>query len=345
MSYHPSHAAFIDRLQPAPVGGGFAMDGWWVWCGSAIRGEDGRYHLFASRWPRKLPFAVGYPLRSEIVRAVADKPEGPYTFAEVVLPARGEAFWDGRMTHNPTIHFWRGTYYLFYIGATYAGPTPADHDPLDKPEDKIRRGRSWFNIRIGIATAPRPEGPWTRFDKPAFDVRPEGWDRFIVTNPAPCIRDDGKTLLIYRTPGAIHALLGAAGADHPLGPYKRLSLQPVFEFHPTEAKFVEDPYVWWNGDRYEMIAKDLSGNLTGEYHSGVHATSRDGLDWRVSDPPKAYSRNILWSDGTRTTQGSFERPQLLFHDGRPTHLFAATADGPGGFDRATRTWNMVVPIG
>ena len=27
------------------------MDGYWVWDGSTIRGEDGRYHLFASRWP------------------------------------------------------------------------------------------------------------------------------------------------------------------------------------------------------------------------------------------------------------------------------------------------------
>ena len=29
---------------------------------------------------------------------------------------------------------------------------------------------------------------------------------------------------------------------------------------------------------------------------------------------------------------------------QPTHLFCATADGPGGFRNATRTWNMALPL-
>ncbi|HEX2999390.1 MAG TPA: glycosyl hydrolase family 43, partial [Armatimonadota bacterium] len=87
--------SFQERILPAPVGGGFAQAEYWVWCGSAIHGEDGRYHLFASRWPRALPFFAGYQTHSEIVRAVSDTPEGPYHFAEVVLPARGAEFWDG----------------------------------------------------------------------------------------------------------------------------------------------------------------------------------------------------------------------------------------------------------
>ncbi len=49
---------FKDRLLSAPVGGGFAMDGYWIWCGSVVRGEDERYHMFASRWPQALPFNI-----------------------------------------------------------------------------------------------------------------------------------------------------------------------------------------------------------------------------------------------------------------------------------------------
>jgi hypothetical protein len=56
------------------------------------------------------------------------------------------------------------------------------------------------------------------------------------------------------------------------------------------------------------------------------------------------SRRIAWDDGTTTVQGCVERPQLLFHERQPTHLFAATADGPGGFRDATRTWNMALPL-
>ena len=58
----------------------------------------------------------------------------------------------------------------------------------------------------------------------------------------------------------------------------------------------------------------------------VHATSADGVHWTLSDPPKAYSRRLAWGDGVVTVQGSLERPQLLFEDGEPRYLFAATGD-------------------
>lgn len=80
--------SLMDRMLPAPLNGGFRMEDWWVWCGSAVRGEDGRFHLFASRWPKWLPMHPGWLLRSEIVRASADNAEGPYTYEETVLPAR-----------------------------------------------------------------------------------------------------------------------------------------------------------------------------------------------------------------------------------------------------------------
>lgn len=79
----PPTAHCADRLLPAPVGGGFAMDGWWVWCGSVVHGEDGR-------WPMSHPMFQGYTVCSEIVRAVADTPVGPYTFVELAFSNGGE---------------------------------------------------------------------------------------------------------------------------------------------------------------------------------------------------------------------------------------------------------------
>ena len=72
---------FISRLQPAVVGGGFELPDYWVWCGSPIRGEDGRYHLFASRVPKEVVFHPHWLFRSQIVRAESDTPVGPYRFA------------------------------------------------------------------------------------------------------------------------------------------------------------------------------------------------------------------------------------------------------------------------
>jgi hypothetical protein len=78
------------------------MDDYWIWDPSVIKAEDGRYHMFASRWPKEIGFGK-WVTNSEIVRAVSHKPEGPYTFAEVVLPPRGKQWFDGLTTHNPRI--------------------------------------------------------------------------------------------------------------------------------------------------------------------------------------------------------------------------------------------------
>ena len=335
--------AFIDLIRPAPVGGGFAMDDYWVWCGSVIRGEDNRYYMFAARWPKELPFFTGYITHSEVVRAVSDTPEGPYAFQECVLPAHDLAAWDGQMTHNPTIRKSGNTYLLFYIGATYDGPRPTAED-LHSNTDLRQCGEAYPNIRIGVATATSVSGPWTRSEQPILRPRPGKWDCSVVTNPAPCVLDDGRILLYYRSNTPDGLRIGAAMADDHRSEFRRVADDPVLVL--DGGNFVEDPFVWRAGGRFEMLAKDMTGGLSGETHAGIHATSDDGLHWAVSSPAKAYSRRVAWDDGSVTVQGCLERPQLLLDDsGRPTYLFAATADGPGGFDRCSRTWNMAIPLG
>jgi hypothetical protein len=304
------------------------------------RDPDGGYHMFAARWPRELPFFSGYLTHSEIVHAVSMTPEGPYRFVDVVLPARGEDWWDGRITHNPTIHYADGRWYLYYIGSTYTGPTPG---PADYPggESPVT-SECYPNVRIGVAIADTLEGPWQRLDSPILEPRIGKWDSSIVTNPAPCVLPDGRVLLYYRSNTPDGLRIGIACADTPEGPYGRLSDDPVLTLEG--GNFVEDPFVWWSGGRFEMLAKDMTGGITGEKHAGVHAYSDDGISWILANPPKAYSRHVQWVDGSVTIQGALERPQLLLSDGKPTHLFAATGDGPGGFRNADSTWNMVIPL-
>jgi hypothetical protein len=97
-----------------------------------------------------------------------------------------------------------------------------------------------------------------------------------------------------------------------------------------------------------MLAKDWSGR-NGEKGAGILAESPDGVEWSIPADSKAYSRHVTWDDGTVTEQGHLERPQLLIENGRPTHLFLATGDGPPGVEAMmrtamTRTWNMVIPL-
>ena len=94
---------FENRLLPAVRNGGYKDDNYWIWCGSAIVGDDGRYHLFASRWEKKYGFSANWLYRCEIVRCASDTPEGPYQYEETVLSARSAAYFDGRNVHNPCI--------------------------------------------------------------------------------------------------------------------------------------------------------------------------------------------------------------------------------------------------
>lgn len=324
---------------------GFQMEGYWIWCPSVIRGDDGKYHMFASRWPKSIVFHPGWMTNSEIVRAVSDTPEGPYIFQEVVLPARGAEYWDGRATHSGRIIRWRDLFVLFYTGITHPLPDVAPGEPLTVQDPRCIVARS--SKRIGIAVSKSILGPWQRFDAPILPTRPNSFYSFLTSNPAPVVTPDGRILLIFKSRrynGNTHSdmMIGVAEADTVFGPYRVLTDQPIFG--PTRLGEIEDPFVWCDGREYHMIAKDMHGTLCGEFHGGVHACSPDAIHWRLHANPLAYSRTIRWDNGDIQTLGSFERPSLLFENGRPTHLFGAVADGPGGFVAASRTWNIAVPL-
>ncbi|MFD0714726.1 glycoside hydrolase family protein [Paenibacillus sp. GCM10027626] len=334
----------FERLLPAPVGGGYREEDAFIWCGSCIRGEDGRYHLFASRWSKELGFGVNWLFNCEIVRASSSTPEGPYRFEEVVLGRRERHYFDGMNQHNPHIRYWNGTYYLYYMGTTYGGPVPGPGDHVSSE----RGTEVWNNKRIGLATSPSIAGPWTRMEQPLLEPRRGRWDCTATTNPSVAILADGTTYMIYKSREYASSTLqlGVAVADHPAGPFRRLSDDPILQFSNPDLH-VEDPYLWHDGQQFHLLIKDDfkndSSGLTGEWGAGVYATSADCLHWTICPEPKAYSRTVVWNDGSVKEMCNLERPFLLIEDGVPTHLFAATGTGEKAW-HFDHTWNMVIPL-
>lgn len=347
MSYTnlPSETAFIDRILPAPNNGGYQDPDYWVWGSSVVKGEDSRYHMFASRWSNKVSFG-NWVTNSEVVHAVADTPIGPYKTLEVVLPVRGKQYWDGMCTHNPRVIKYGNKFLLYYFGTTYDFDQPTPENPEVSKENW---DKAWMNKRIGVAISDSVYGPWKRLDKAVIDPRPDSWDASITSNPAPVVNEKtGEILLMYKssTNGLVPPLLlGVSRATKPEGPYERLSDEPIFRFETAENNLidVEDPYIWHTGKRYEAILKDRSGEICGEEGGGIHVWSDDGVQWQLFDKLKAYSRDVLWEDGSVTHQNHFERPFLLIEDGVPTHLFAATGNGEKAWS-FDKTWNMVIPL-
>ena len=337
---------FHPKFGAASPNAGFRMDGYWVWCGSVVKAEDGLYHMFASRWPKTLPFHPGWLTDSEIVRAVSKTPEGPFEFQEVVLGSRGAEYWDGRMAHNPMISRHDGKYILFYTGSTHPFKSLEPGEKVGNSDPRTVVARS--NKRTGIAFADSVYGPWTRPDAPALPTKPATFYSFLTSNACPVFRPDGSVYVIFKSrmyEGNEHSsmMIGAAEAPSWKGPYKVVCQEPLFG--PDRFGEIEDPFVWLGSDGiYHMIAKDMRASICGEEAAGILAHSKDGLAWSPDPKPKAYSRTLLWEDGQTRTMALFERPFILFEEGRPICLYAAVADKhPYGCDSAN-TWNQSIRI-
>ncbi|WP_242657965.1 glycoside hydrolase family protein [Lachnoclostridium phytofermentans] len=290
----------------------------------------------------------GWLLESEIVRAVSERPEGPYTYEETIFPARGPQYWDGRMTHNPHIMKYGNTWVLYYTGSTHPFADVAASEQIDLDNPKVITARA--NKRIGVAVADRITGPWKRFPEPILPTRPDSFDNLLTSNPAPCFEEDGSVLMMYKyrhynNPpylGQLHSSmsLNVAWADSYMAPYVRKEGSSLF---PDDVE-LEDPFIWKQEGEYRMIAKDMLGNICGEKYGGVYARSIDGKDWTLQYGEAAFSRRVLWDDGQERWMGNMERPFILFENEKPAFIFFATSDGTNGFWDASKTWNMVIPL-
>ena len=102
MCTHKKGKTFADHWKF--VGIAVEEPGYTIWGTSPIIGDDGKTHLFVSRWPGTTVEPV-WRTDSEIAHYVGDSPEGPFVFLDVALTGTGKDTWDKVSVHNPTIHY------------------------------------------------------------------------------------------------------------------------------------------------------------------------------------------------------------------------------------------------
>lgn len=307
-----------EMFKPVPASAKFINDSLFIWGGSLVKSEkDGKYHLYYSRWPKKLGMSA-WVTHSEIAHAVSDSPFGPFEFHDVALPFRGRKYWDGAVTHNPTIHFFNGKYYLYYMGTT--GNTEAENQYWEHRNKQ----------RIGVAIANNPNGPWKRFDHPLIDVSPDStaFDALMVSNPSVTQMPDGKFLMVYKAaakklpmPMSGPVVHLTAIAEKPEGPFVKVN-KPVFTAKDVVFP-AEDPYIWYENNCYYAIVKDMNGAFTDAGRSLVLFYSLNGLDWKLAGHPLVSKLEIHWENGTLQKVLALERPQLFLENGKPKALLCA----------------------
>ena len=319
-------------LLPVPVTAKHAEKGYFIWDGSIVRGNDGKYHMYYSRWSVKDTF-YAWVTRSEVVHAVGNSPFGPFVFHDVALPPRGGTYWDATATHNPTVKRFGKKYYLYYMGDRGNGILTDGNTNIAQHS----------TMRIGVAVADNPNGPWRRFDKPVIDVstNEDAPDTLCMNNSTVIQSPTGSYMMIYKASdkeGHVANLL--ATADSPVGPFRK-ELKDLFPIRGVRFPF-EDPFFWYDVHRkmYFAVLKDMKGYTV---HTGkstlVLFESKDARHWSLASQPIVSELKLTWADGRHEPVRRMERPQLLFDKkGGAIALTVAILDMQGN------SWNVTIPL-
>lgn len=309
-------ADFSRRLRP--IGRMLELEGYYVWCNTAIEEPDGRTHVFFSRWPSAKGMG-GWINSCEIAHAVAPSPEGPYEVVGPVLTPRGPGHWDATTCHNPHVQKVGDRYALFYMGNS--------------------NGRT-NTKRVGLALADSLAGPWRRSDHPLLEAGPEGaWDDHCTTNPSFIRHPNGEYWLYYKSwntadyergqpPIRGNRKYGLAIAERLEGPYRRHPRNPLIDFSGRgENRQCEDAYIWHEAGKFRALMRDMG---LFNHEVGLYLESADGLTW--SEPKIAYDKAAAYIELPPRPKhlnryGRFERPQLLLRNGRPAYLFTSLQGG------------------
>ncbi len=284
--------------------------GYHIWCTSPIEDENGKIHLFVSRWPKKYGVDPGWRSLSEIAHYIGNGPEGPFRFSDITLAGTGKETWDKYGMHNPSIHKVGDQYVLLYI---------ANNDFHQPPHPS--------NQQIGMAVAKSLDGPWIKVNGDGKILSPpqntDYWNfkaKNGVNNPS-LLPYKGGFFLYFKSQDA---KMGLAIAENITGPYVQLPF-PV----TANNRRIEDGYAFVYNDQICLLTTDndgivkKGGGLLWKSDDGIHFNNYEAgfllINEYITDNSLLKPK---WYYGSKDKM-KFERPQLLLKYGKPAWLYVA----------------------
>lgn len=290
---------------------------WYNWCPSVLKEEDDKYHMFHTRWPKSIGF-LSWLTHSEIVHAIADKPEGPYRTLAVAIPPTGEDRGDWFTAHNSKIKKFGNKYYLYFAqtrGDSFGKDSEAKRIEMAKTgyQHPLWKNEARPNQRTFVAWSKSLEGPWIVSKEPI--IQPEKTITTLTVNPAVCLGPNGTYFMIIKgdKPGGKGMRSQAlATASNPEGPWT-IQDKPVIDNLDTE-----DVSMWYDQTRERFYAVFHAHTFIGMM------TSADGISWEKAKQYKLISKGIPFDDGTIWMPERMERPFVLTDEkGSPIMLYVA----------------------
>ncbi len=308
-----------DNFQSLSNDNIFKTKGYYNWGASIIKGDDGKYHLFYSRWKKDKTF-TGWLTHSEIAHAVSKNPEGPWKYRETVLKGRKGDHWDAITAHNPKIKYFEGKYYLYYCATNLGGRSFTEDELIETaltgyshPNWKILRP----NQRTGVAVSESLDGPWKRMDKPI--IEPSGPITTLTVNPAIERGKEGNYYLIVKgdKPNEIRFIRNQAIAisNSPTGPFE-IQPKPVIDYLDTE-----DMSLWYDTDLDYFYAVFHAHSFIGM------VSSPDGIHWKKATEYSLMPKTVPLKNREALKPDRLERPFVYSEDGKARVLSLAVKKG------------------
>ncbi|MBI0397647.1 glycoside hydrolase family protein [Cyclobacterium marinum] len=298
------------------------------WGGSIIKGEDGLYHLFYSRW--QMDFSAWLTF-SEIAHATSSSSNGPWEYRETVLKGRGKGYWDAITAHNPKIKYFDGKYYLYYIATNLGEMEYSDNDLIathgKSLDQSLIRKTLRENQRTGVAVSSSLDGPWERLDQPI--IQPSGPITTLTVNPAIAKGKDNHFYLIVKgdKPDEERFIRNQAIAisDSPVGPFQ-MQPNPVIDYQDTE-----DMSLYYDSENQKFY---------GVFHAHEYiglVYSNDGINWKKPSNFKVFNKEIPLANGDLIRPDRMERPFVYFENNQPKTLCLAVKKGE-------QSYTVFIPI-
>lgn len=319
----------------------FTQSNYYLWCSSVIKGDDGKYHMFYSRWSHgkraldddSMNYIFdgfrGWNKYSEIAYAVSDRINGPYKYVRTILKGdRDIGKWDRFTMHNPQVRKFGDYYFLYYISNSYDSSLSFNNSGFS------REWQQWLRYnctqKIGVikfkSFKDLLKGNYT---KPLLPLmQPDNVHTFeVATNPTVTQGPDGKFYLLFksRKPNVGNMTFWMAVSAKPDGPFSLAS-----EVFTSEEMACEDPCIWYDKKRQRFYAAvkyfSKSQIIVPQFGALALITSKDGLHWQVANHPLISLRELMWSDGKKIQLAHLERPFMVTDKGgQPLALFAAAS--------------------
>ncbi len=328
---YPPKVPYSDvALSLEYIGPAMSDPDYFYWCIAPIDDDEGKTHLFVSRWKAKHNYGDGmngWKNICEIAHCVGDSAEGPFEVVDIALC--NDDLTKGQFSpHNVHVKKIDGKYCLLYI-------TQGSSQQKDQ--------------KVCLATSDSLYGPWElqgeNKDGVVVQADKTGWTaNSLLGTDNPDIIKIKDEYFIYFKAGVDFASTryGYAVSDHLEYGYVKCD-EPITD----NVSYIEDVTAFEMDGKIYLMTTDNFGDNTGVRGGGILWESEDGRSFKLADTQIAFG---LLTDYTAippyaTTpyigEPKFERPALLLRDGKPAYFYGASGLN---FEGNNATENFVLRV-